>query len=100
MIMIIYVVLYFYRIVCVVNLLFVFFKQKSAYEMRISDWSSDGVLFRSTWSAFGAGRVLVGLDSLDTDFDTVEETGGEKTHVLTEAEMPVHDHPVDRKSVV
>lgn len=32
-----------------------------------------------TWAAFGAGRVLVGLDSGDTDFDTVEETGGAKT---------------------
>jgi hypothetical protein len=32
-----------------------------------------------TWSSFGAGRVLVGLDSGDTDFDTVEETGGAKT---------------------
>src|SRR3546814_2498536 len=26
---------------------FVFFKQKTAYEMRMSDWSSDRVLFRS-----------------------------------------------------
>src|SRR3972149_3898041 len=32
-----------------------------------------------TWSAFGAGRVLVGLDAGDADFDTVEETGGAKT---------------------
>ena len=32
-----------------------------------------------TWSAIAAGRVLVGLDSGDTDFDTVEETGGSKT---------------------
>ena len=45
-----------------------------------------------TWSAFGAGRVLVGLDSADTDFDTVEETGGAKTHTLTEAEIPAHVH--------
>lgn len=45
-----------------------------------------------TWAAFGAGRVLVGLDSGDTDFDTVEETGGAKTHTLTEAEMPAHTH--------
>jgi hypothetical protein len=32
-----------------------------------------------TWSSFGAGRVMVGLDSGDTDFDTAEETGGAKT---------------------
>ena len=32
-----------------------------------------------TWSAFGAGRVLVGVDTGDTDFDTVMETGGSKT---------------------
>lgn len=32
-----------------------------------------------TWSAFGAGRVLIGIDSGDTDFDTAEETGGAKT---------------------
>lgn len=45
-----------------------------------------------TWSAFGAGRVLVGLDSGDTDFDVVEETGGAKTHTLTSTEMPAHVH--------
>lgn len=32
-----------------------------------------------TWVAFGSGRVLVGYDSGDTDFDTAEETGGSKT---------------------
>jgi hypothetical protein len=45
-----------------------------------------------TWSAFGAGRILVGLDSGQTEFDTVEETGGAKTVTLTEAEMPAHTH--------
>jgi len=29
-----------------------------------------------TWSAFGAGRVMVGFDSGNTLFDTAEETGG------------------------
>jgi hypothetical protein len=45
-----------------------------------------------TWSAFGAGRVLVGLDAGDAAFDTVEETGGSKTHTLLAAEMPSHTH--------
>lgn len=45
-----------------------------------------------TWVAFGAGKVMVGLDAGDTSFDTVGETGGEKTHILTVAEMPAHKH--------
>ena len=47
-----------------------------------------------TWAAFGEGKVLVGIDSGDTDFDTVLETGGSKTdsHTLTIAEMPAHTH--------
>lgn len=32
-----------------------------------------------TWTQFGQGRVLVGVDTSDTDFDTVLETGGSKT---------------------
>jgi len=45
-----------------------------------------------TWEAFGEGKVLVGLDSEDGDFDEVEETGGSKTITLTEAQMPEHTH--------
>jgi len=48
-----------------------------------------------TWSAFGAGRVLVGLDSGQTEFDTVEETGGANTHTLVTGEMPAHGHTQD-----
>jgi hypothetical protein len=46
----------------------------------------------TTWESFGAGKVLVGLDSGDTDFDTVQETGGSKTQALTEANLPAHYH--------
>lgn len=45
-----------------------------------------------TWVAFGAGRVLVGVDATQTEFNTVLKTGGEKTHTLTETEMPSHSH--------
>ena len=47
-----------------------------------------------TWAAFGAGRVLVGIDSSDTDFDGAEETGGSKTHALTTGELAAHNHAV------
>mgnify|MGYP006921347001 CR=1 FL=1 len=45
-----------------------------------------------TWVAFATGRTLVGIDTGQTEFDTVEETGGEKTHTLTIPEMPSHTH--------
>jgi hypothetical protein len=47
-----------------------------------------------TWTAFGAGRVLIGIDSSDTDFDSAEETGGSKTHALTIGELASHNHTV------
>lgn len=51
-----------------------------------------------TWSAIGAGRVLVGLDAGDPDFDTLEETGGAKSITLTAAQMPAHSHLQDAHS--
>jgi hypothetical protein len=45
-----------------------------------------------TWAIYGAGKVMVGLDAGDTDFDAVTDTGGSKTHTLTIAEMPAHTH--------
>ena len=41
-----------------------------------------------TWSAFGAGKILVGLDAGDIDFDTAEETGGAKTKTIAQANLP------------
>ena len=52
--------------------------------------------FGGTWIAWGEGKVPVGVDSSQTEFNTVEKTGGEKTHTLTIAEMPSHDHNVQK----
>jgi len=67
--------------------------------------STYSVLFALWDTTFGAGdgtttfnmpnakgRVQVGRDSADTDFDTMGETRGAKTHTLTAAEMPSHAH--------
>ena len=46
-----------------------------------------------TWTAFGAGRVPVGINSGDADFDTVEETGGTKDAII-----PTHTHTASSSS--
>lgn len=40
------------------------------------------------WAPIATGRVLIGIDPSDPDFDTALETGGEKEHILTCAEVP------------
>ena len=47
-----------------------------------------------TWVKFGEGKVLVSQDGTDADFNVLGETGGSKTHTLTENEMPSHNHTV------
>jgi hypothetical protein len=48
-----------------------------------------------TWTAFGAGRVMVGLDAGDALFDTAEETGGSKDAVVVS-----HTHTATSTSTV
>lgn len=45
-----------------------------------------------TWEPWGSGKVPVGVDIGDKDFNIAEKTGGEKTHILTINEMPSHNH--------
>ncbi len=59
------------------------------------DSTNPSTLFGGTWEAFGTGKTLVGVDISQTEFDTVEETGGEKTHTLTVDEMPSHSHDIE-----
>lgn len=54
--------------------------------------ANPGLTMGGTWTLFGAGKTLVGVDTTDTDFNASEKTGGEKTHTLTIDEMPSHNH--------
>ena len=64
-------------------------------------------LFAAIGTTFGAGdgettfnipnlrgRNIIGLNSSETDFDALGETGGAKRHTLTIAELPEHNHGV------
>lgn len=48
--------------------------------------------FGGTWVAWGSGRVPVGINTSDTNFSTVEKTGGASTVTLTTSQMPSHTH--------
>jgi microcystin-dependent protein len=71
--------------------------------------TSYSVLFAAIGTTYGAGdtvttfnlpnlkgRVVVGFDATQTEFDALAETGGAKTHTLSAAEsgMPAHGHGV------
>lgn len=46
------------------------------------------------------GRIPVGFDSAQTEFNTLGEVGGEKSHVLTTQEMPSHTHKMHPSTFV
>jgi hypothetical protein len=71
----------------------------SIYINATSSTNPGTLLGFGTWVAFGAGRVMVGLDAGNAAFDTAEETGGSAdaivvshTHSITD---PGHNHNLD-----
>jgi microcystin-dependent protein len=60
-----------------------------------ADTNPADLLGFGAWEAFAAGRVLVGLDAGQAEFDTLGETGGAKEVTLTAAQMPAHTHLQD-----
>src|SRR3546814_9307724 len=91
--------------ICVFIVLFFFFKQKTAYEMRISDWSSD-VCFRSGLEVRATGKpisVPVGKGTLGRIMNVLGDPIDEVGPVETETKWSIHrDAPTyedqDRKS--
>ena len=51
--------------------------------------TNPSTLFGGTWTAWGSGKVPVGVDTSQTPFNTVEKTGGSK-----DAVVPYHRHSI------
>lgn len=73
--------------------------------MNASDATNPATLLGfGTWVTFGAGKVPVGIDTTDDDFDIVGSgtntngTTGAKTHVLATTEIPPHTHTYHKTS--
>src|SRR3546814_18811929 len=88
-------------------LLFIFFKQKTAYEMRISDWSSDvcsSDLRRSEGSGSEAPWKTVTAADKSWPPSSVQSPGRSRAVTppvdAAEQEQPHHVDEIDRKSVV
>lgn len=65
--------------------------------------------FGGTWVTWGAGKVPVGVNASETEFNTVEKTGGSKSYsashthttsavALTVAQLPAHNHSASTNS--
>lgn len=75
------------------SILDIFYPVGTIYESVKTD--NPATFMGGTWTRFGNGKVLVGVDETDTDFNASQKIGGEKTHQLTNPEMPSHVHPGD-----
>lgn len=59
--------------------------------MSVND-TNPATFLGGTWVRWGQGRVPVGVNENDSDFETPEKEDGEKKHQLITSEMPNHRH--------
>ena len=72
------------------DLLNMFYPVGSVYETMDSSFDPNKK-WGGTWERI-KGKVLVGVDEDDDDFNTSEKIGGEKAHTLVVNELPSHTH--------
>lgn len=50
----------------------------------------------TTWNPYGAGRIVVSINTADGSFAAIDQTGGAKTHAHNDHTAPLnHTHPVN-----
>lgn len=61
-------------------------------EFNVSGTNPADYLGFGAWVAWGSGRVPVGVNLDDTDYNIAEKTGGKKTLKLSTTQLPSHNH--------
>ena len=69
-----------------------FYPPGTVYENDRDPRNPAEILGGGTWEAFAPGRTTVGINPSDSDFAEAGQTGGAKTHQLTTAQLPAHNH--------
>ena len=62
-----------------------------------SDDFDPNVVYGGTWEKI-KGKMIIGFDESDKDFNTLAKIGGSKSHIQTIDEMPKHTHDIDKGS--
>ena len=68
------------------------------YVMITTNDTNPSAQFGGTWINIGSGKTLVGVDTNDSDFNTVEKTGGSKSKTLIVDNLPAHNHTASSSS--
>ena len=70
--------------------------------MSVNNTNPGNWLIGTTWAAWGSGRVPVGVNTSDTNFNTVEKTGGQSTVTLTASQsgVPQHTHALSKLTLM
>lgn len=67
-----------------------------AIYMSVNPTNPSELFPRTAWAEWGKGRVPVGVDTSQTEFNKAEKTGGSKSVTLTVDHMPSHTHKVPK----
>ena len=73
-----------------------FFNLVGSIYMSVNPINPSELFPLTAWAEWGKGRVPVGVDTSQTEFNKAEKTGGSKAVTLTVDQIPSHTHKVPK----
>lgn len=55
--------------------------------------------FGGKWQVYGSGRILIGIDTGNSNFNTVDKTGGVSSITLATSNLPSHTHSIPQLTI-